>query len=210
MTSIPRPRRSGQHRPDVRDVVLGVDTHKDIHVAAVLSDIGGLLGEATFPTTATGYRQLLAWAREHGQLQRAGVECTGSYGKALTRYLRAEGIQVTEVNAPDKATRRRRGKTDAIDAQAAATAVITGRATSIPKHGDGAAEMLRILKLAKDSAVKSRTQAINQLKAILVTAEPALRESVTAPTYVRSVHHCAALRLTHGCGQTAPIQTSSI
>ncbi|MGP4092800.1 IS110 family transposase, partial [Streptomyces sp. KR55] len=145
------------------DILLGVDTHKDVHAAAVITTLGATLGGRGFPATAEGYRQLLSWARSFGILRRAGVECTGSYGAALTRHLRAEGIEVTEVNQPDKAARRRHGKTDAIDAEAAARAVLSGRATAAAKTSDGPVEMLRLFKLAKGSAIKSRTQAINQL-----------------------------------------------
>lgn len=175
------------------EVFLGVDTHKDVHAAAVVTSLGATLDGRSFPATADGYRQLVAWARSFGALRRAGVECTGSYGAALTRCLRAEGIEVTEVNQPDKAERRRRGKTDAIDAEAAARAVLSGRATASAKTGDGPAEMLRLFKLAKSSAVKSRTQAINQLKAVLVVADPALRESVTGLSNFRLVRYCAEL-----------------
>lgn len=203
MPSMPEPQPFGQ--PDTRhqDVVLGVDTHKDTHVAAVLSAVGVLLGSATFPTTAAGYRELLAWARGFAPLRQAGVEGTGSYGKALTRFLRSEGIEVTEVNSPDKAARRRRGKTDAVDAEAAARAVLSGRACVTPKAGDGPVEMVRMFKLAKASAVKSRTQAVNQLKSILVGADPELRESLTGLTYKTLVRRCAALP------ETAPTSTAA-
>jgi transposase len=193
VTSIPQPERSDQPNASDRHVVLGVDTHKDIHVAAVLTVLGVVLGSATFPTTAAGYRRLLAWARGLGTLQQAGVECTGSYGKALARHLRGEGVKVTEVNSPDKATRRRRGKNDTIDAEAAARAVLSGRATTTPKAGDGPVEMARMFKLAKASAIKSRTQAINQLKSILVSADPELRETLAGLSYKILVRRCAAL-----------------
>jgi transposase len=105
-----------------------VDTHKDLHVAAVITTLGALLGSRAFSATRAGYEQLLTWARTFGPLQRAGVECTGSYGAALARHLRTEGVQVIEVNQPDKATRRRRGKTDAIDAeQPLAPSCLAGR-----------------------------------------------------------------------------------
>jgi transposase len=165
--------------PDPAEVVLGVDTHKDVHVAAVLSTLGVLLATGSFPTTAKGYRRLLMWARGFGTVHRAGVECTGSYGAALTRYLRSEAVTVIEVNRGDRSDRRRRGKTDTLDAEAAARAVLSGRATAVAKSGDGHVEMLRMFKLAKASAIKSRSQAINQLKAVLVRADPALRESMT-------------------------------
>jgi transposase len=121
------------------------------------------------------------------------VEGTASYGAALARALRGEGVVVVEVNQPDKAHRRRRGKTDALDAEAAARAVLSGRATAIAKAGDGPVEITRMLKLAKTSAVKSRTQAINQLKAVLVGADPALRESMAALSTPRLVKACADL-----------------
>ncbi|MEY9988168.1 transposase [Streptomyces sp. V4I8] len=175
------------------DILLGVDTHKDVHAAAVISTIGAVLDGRSFPATAEGYRQLLSWAGSFGILRRAGVECTGSYGAALTRQLRAEGIEVTEVNQPDKAARRRHGKTDAVDAEAAARAVLSGRATATAKTSDGPVETLRLFKLAKNSAVKSRTQTINQLKSILVSADPALRELLAGLNNPHLVKQCAEL-----------------
>lgn len=183
------------HAPSGTDeeIVLGVDTHKDFHAAAVITVLGVALDGRTFPTTAEGYHQLIAWARSFGTLRRAGVECTGSYGAALTRHLRAEGIEVSEVNQPDKAARRRHGKTDAIDAEAAARAVLSGRATATAKTSDGPVETLRLLKLAKGSAIKARTQAINQLKSVLVSADTALRESLAGLTNPRLFKRCAEL-----------------
>lgn len=125
-------------------------------MAAVVTAAGAFVASESFPTTADGYEQLLAWARTLGRLSRAGVECTGSYGAALSRHLRAQGVTVFEVNQPDKATHRRRGKTETIDAEAAARAVVTGRATASAKAGDGPVEMLRRFKMAKTSATKSR------------------------------------------------------
>src|SRR5215213_8548951 len=175
------------------EVILGVDTHKDNHVAAVITALGAVAASRSFPTTMAGYHQLLAWARTFGTLRRAGVECTGSYGAALTRHLQAAGITVIEVNQPDKATHRRCGKTDTIDAQAAARAVLSGRATATAKTGDGPVGMLRMFKLAKSSAIKSRTQAINQLKAVLVAANPTLREELSGLSTPILIRHCAQL-----------------
>lgn len=175
------------------EVVLGADTHRDIHVAAVVSAAGAMLASRAFPATAGGYRRMLAWVRSHGTVRRAGIECTGSYGQALTRYLRGQGVEVTEVNQPDKSTRRRRGKTDAIDAEAAARAVITGRATAIAKAGDGPVEAMRVLKIARTSAVSARTKAINQLRAIIVSAPPQLREQLTGLGPATLIKRCAAL-----------------
>ncbi|MCX4513684.1 IS110 family transposase [Streptomyces sp. NBC_01619] len=191
---MPQPTLPAQRVPDpAEEVVLGVDTHKDVHVAAVITTLGASLAHQEFPATAVGYRQLLAWARSFGILHRAGVECTGSYGTALTRSLRRDGIEVVEINQPDRATRRKRGKTDAVDADAAARAVLSGRATTVPKTADGPAADMRVLRLAKESAVKARTQALNQLKAVLLAVDPDLREVLAGLSNPTLVAACAAL-----------------
>ena len=179
--------------PRPGEVVLGVDTHRDVHVAALVSSVGGLVATGSFAATAAGYRRMLAWARTMGVVQRAGVECTGSYGAALSRYLQAEGIYVIDVNQPDRATRRKRGKTDAVDAESAARAVLSGRSAAIAKTGDGMVEAMRVVKLARDSAVNARTKAINQLRAILVGADPQLRESLAGLGPGSLIRACASL-----------------
>src|SRR5438876_7559365 len=118
----------------------GVDTHADVHVAAVVDQVGRVLGTQAFPADAAGYRAALAWMRGHGELVRVGVEGTGSYGAGLARYLAAEGIEVAEVIRPNRQARRRRGKSDAADAVAAALAALNGEAPGQPKSGDGAVE----------------------------------------------------------------------
>ncbi|WP_331751806.1 transposase [Streptomyces globisporus] len=118
---------------------------------------------------------------------------TGSYGAGLAGHLAAEGIEVTEVNRPDRAARRRSGKTDAVDAGAAARAVLGGHATSTPKSKNGPVEDLRVLKVVKDSAVRNRTQAINQLKALLVSAPSQLHESLAGLSNPKLFVACAAL-----------------
>jgi transposase len=191
---MPRPSQTDQTDAG-EEVILGVDTHKDMHAAVVISLLGVVLGRRSFPTTAGGYESLLGWARGFGAPHRAGVECTGSYGKALTRYLRARGVVVIEVNKPDRAVRRRRGKTDTIDAEAAARAVLSGQATATAKTSDGQVEMLRLFKLAKSSAIKSRTQTINQLKSVVVGADPALRDELAGLSTKALVRHCARLTI---------------
>jgi transposase len=159
-------------------VTLGVDTHADCHIAAALDQLGRTLGTRTIPTTPTGYAALLDWAATLGTVDRIGVEGTGSYGAGLTRWLRAHRQVVIEVDRPNRsarAARRRHGKADDLDAYAAARAVQAGTATGTPKTADGTVEMLRSLRLARRSAVKARTQAANQLKALLVTAPDPLR-----------------------------------
>ena len=193
MSSMPHHTESSHVEPGCEQVILGVDTHKDVHVAAVITVLGVLLASAEFATTAAGYRRLLAWARGFGVVRRAGVEGTGCYGAALTRHLRRHGITVVEVNRPDRAARRRHGKTDTVDAAAAAHAVLSGRANGTAKTGDGPVEMLRMLRLARTSAVKARTQAINQLKAVVVGADPAIREALTGLSNTALTRHCTNL-----------------
>jgi transposase len=178
------------------EIVLGVDTHADMHVAAVITVMGVLLGTQAFPATAAGYAALLDWARGHGRLRRAGIEGTSSHGTALNRYLRRHDLQILEVNRPDRARRRRRGKTDAVDAENAARAVLSQQATAIAKTGDGAVEMIRMLKVARDSAIKARTQAINQLRAVLMRADPTLRDTMAALGPATLIRTCADLPTT--------------
>jgi transposase len=192
MTSIPESARSAQTDTG-GEVVLGVDTHADVHVAALLSAVGAPVATATFPASGVGYRALLAWACGHAPVGRAGVEGTGSYGAGLARHLRRAGVQVLEVNHPDRAARRRRGKTDAVDAEAAARAVLDGRATVTPKNADSPVETLRLFKVARDSAVKARTQATNQLRGVLVGANPELRESLAGLGRATLIRRCAEL-----------------
>jgi transposase len=195
MPSMPQSSVPSQASSDPDEVVVGVDTHKDVHVAAVLTSLGVLRESKKFPATAAGYQALLAWVCTFGVFRRAGVECTGSYGAALARYLRAAGVEVIEVNQPDKAARRQRGKTDTLDAEAAARAVLSGRASATAKAGDGPVEMLRVFKLAKASAVKARTQTINQLKAVLVAADPALRETLSGLSNTMLIRRCTQLEV---------------
>jgi transposase len=179
------------------EIVGGVDTHKDSHTVAALSGTGQLLGTAQFPATPAGYQELLAWLRGYGQVTRMGVEGTGSYGAGLYAYLRRAGIEVREVIRPKRQVRRRRGKSDPVDAEAAARAVIAGDDLGIPKHQDASIEAIRVLRLARRSALKARTQAANQLPAIIQTAPSPLREqlrSLRLPEIVSSVRRfrCAA------------------
>jgi transposase len=177
-----------------RLVTGGVDTHVDVHVAAACDHLGGLLATASFPTTASGYRKLLSWLRSFGTRERVGVEGTGSYGAGLARYLRAQDVAVIEVSRPNRQARRTAGKTDVIDAIAAARAVISGQAAATPKTHDGAVEALRTLRIVHNSARKARTQAINQLRALLVTAPDELRASLRRLPRRQLLATCAAFR----------------
>jgi len=185
------------------EIVLGVDTHRDQHVAAVLNAIGAVIATSAFATTASGYTDLLDWARSFGMLRRAGVECTGSYGAALSRRLQVAGVEVTDVNQTDRADRRKRGKTDTLDAEAAARAVISGRAATVAKTGDGHVEAIRVMRLARNSAVNAKVKAINQLKAIIVGADPALRDSLAGLGPATLIRRCAELPDTPGSATVA-------
>lgn len=153
----------------------GVDTHKDMHVAAVLDCIGRLLATESFPTTRRGYRQLLAWLQGFGDIAAVGIEGCGSWGAGLARFLGAHDVRVVEVNRPNRQNRRRRGKSDTVDAEAAARAVLNGDASVIPKAGDGPVEALRQLRIARSGAIKARTAAANQLHSLCDTAPDRVR-----------------------------------
>ena len=186
------------------EVILGVDTHLDTHVGAVISDIGKLLGTRSVSTDTAGYLDLLTWANSFGHLRRAGVEGTGTYGAGLARVLRDHEIEVLEVNRPDRAMRRSKGKSDPTDAENAARAVLSGRATAIQKEQSGAAEAMREVSVARRSAVKAKTQAINQLRALLVSAPQEIRDRLLKAKTAECVESCARVRT---LGKTPMLQT---
>ena len=175
-------------------VYAGVDTHRDVHVAAVVDTAGRVLATSPFPTDETGYQQLKQWLRSQGHIAQVGVEGTGSYGAGLARYLTEMNIKVLEVNRPNRQLRRRLGKTDTTDAQAAGRAVLNGEATAQPKTGDGPVEGIRMLRVARRSAVKARTQAINQLHALVVTAPEQVRHQLRGLSTQARVKTCARFR----------------
>jgi transposase len=179
---------------DARAVTGGVDTHADLHVAAALDPIGGLLGVQEFPATAAGYASLLSWLRSFGTLAVAGVEGTGSYGAGLARYLAAAGVRVVEVDRPDRQDRARQGKSDPLDAVSAARAAQSGRASGAPRGRDGAVEAIRALMVAKRSARQERTQAINQARALIVTGPEELRARFGQRSPAQLIEAIAALR----------------
>jgi transposase len=176
-------------------VIGGVDTHKDTHHAAVIAMSGRHLADREFPATAAGYAELAAWLAGFGRVTAAGVEGTGSYGAGLARHLAAAGITVREVDRPDRRARRAKGKSDPLDAYAAAGAVLSGRAAGIPKARDGIVEAIRAVHTARAGAVKARTAAICQLRALLVTAPAPLREHAPGPAAALAA---ACLRLRPG------------
>jgi transposase len=171
----------------------GVDTHAEVHVAAAVDQAGRVLGTASFPATPAGYGELLEWLGGHGPLARAGVEGTGSYGAGLARHLAGAGVTVLEVMRPDRARRRRHGKSDPVDAVSAAMAALRGDDCAVPKAQDGPAEALRALRAARRGAVKARTQAVNQLTGLLVTAPGQLRARLDGLRGKKLAAACAEL-----------------
>jgi len=179
-------------------LVLGIDTHKDLHVAVLLDRLGRWLAAASFGTTDAANRDLVAWTRSYGQVTTAGVEGTGSYGYRLAQHLTDQGITVVEVNRPDRARRRRKGKTDPVDAEAAARAVLAGDARAVPKHRNGAVGELRALVVARRSAIKARTQATNQIRALLVDGDDELRGRLRRLGKAHLARACVQLAPTAG------------
>jgi transposase len=176
MSIVGRQKRCRENPGDVaKEVVLGVDTHLEVHVAVALDGLGRRLGELAVPTTEKGYESLICWAEGFGRVRGAGVEGTSSYGAGLARHLRAIGIRVLEVERPKRRHLRRKGKSDSRDAEAAARTMLAGETAGEPKSGDGCVEMIRVLRAARRSAVKARTQAANQLRGVRVTAPETLR-----------------------------------
>ena len=187
MTSMnPDPRR--------RRVVIGVDTHKYVHVAVALDAIGGVIESRSFAADSGGYQQLIEWALTLGLKLTFAIEGTGSYGAGLTSAVRRRGIGAVEVMRTDRRDRRLRGKSDTLDAENAARAALSGNATAIPKTNDGVVEMIRQIKIAKDLAVKGRSAAIISLKTIIVNADPELREQLQQLPRMTLIARCAGLR----------------
>ena len=179
--------RSGQ-------IVVGVDTHKHIHVAAVMDTIAGIQATITIAADTGGFRQLLTFAQSFGQIISFGIEGTGSYGCALTSFVRRAGYKVVEVSRPDRRMRRLVGKSDTLDAENAARAVLSGLASAEPKTADGSVEMIRQLKVAHDSAVKARAAAMITLKAMLIHAPEQMRRDLGPKTPIMLARHLANLR----------------
>jgi transposase len=180
--------------PRRRRVTIGVDTHKHVHVAVALDDIGGLIESRSFAADASGYDQLIEWAVGLGKQVTFGVEGTGSYGAGLASAIRRRGIGVLEVLRTDRRDRRLRGKSDTLDAENAARTVMAGDARAVPKSADGQVEMMRLVKVAKDNAVKARTSAMITLKSVVVTAPPEIREELQPLSKMVLIRRCAALR----------------
>ena len=178
----------------VRRLIVGVDTHKHIHVAVAIDTQGARIEDRSFAADSHGYEQLAQWAKSLGRVETFGIEGTNSYGAGLTSVLRRAGYPVIEVNRGDRRARRANGKSDTLDAEVAARAVLSGQARAVAKCADGNAEMLRQIKVARDTAVKARTSAIITLKQIVVNAPAELRERLEPLADKALIDRCARFR----------------
>ena len=177
-----------------RCITGGVDTHLDVHVAAALDERGALLGVESFATTESGYKKLLAWLAGFGPVELVGVEGTGSYGAGLTRHLQSERIRVVEVDRPNRQRRRRKGKSDPQDAISAARAALAGDACGEAKTRDGNVESMRVLRVARSSARKGRTQALNQMRNLVSTAPEPIRAELRGLNVLHLLERASAYR----------------
>ena len=169
-----------------RRVIGGVDTHKDEHVAAIIDEHGRILGARSFSNDARGYRQLRTWMARHGEIDRVGIEGTGSYGAGLSRHLTRTGVEVLEVCRFDRQRRRHKGKSDTVDAEAAARAALARDMVATPKTATGSIEAIRALRIPRNSAMKARTQVASQIHTLIDTAPDSLREQLRGRKIKRS------------------------
>lgn len=177
-----------------RSITGGVDTHADVHVAAALDQLGALLGTESFATTPAGYAALFDWLASFGSVTKVGIEGTGSYGAGLTRSLLARGIDVVEVDCPNRKDRHREGKSDAIDAVSAARGALSGAAHGLPKGGTGPVEAMRVLLVAKRSARSERVRTLNQMRQLVFVAPDDIRARFYRLNAHNLTHETAAMR----------------
>ena len=179
----------------MNQIIIGVDTHKSNHIAVAINAQGARLGEKSIPTTRQGYNDLQTWASGFGPIKAFGIEGTGSYGAGLSRDLLAKGHTVLDVMRPNRQLRYLHGKSDSLDAESAARSVLNGQATALAKSQTGSSEMIRHIKVARDSAVKAKSQAMITLKTLIINAPTALRDTLELiKGRITRVRHVAALR----------------
>lgn len=178
----------------VVSVTGGVDTHADVHVAAVVDQNGGLLGVESFPASGAGFEELLGWLMSFGPVLRVGVEGTGSYGVGLARFLLDQEVETVEVDRPNRQLRRKHGKSDPTDAVAAARAALSGSASVTPKGRNGPVEQMRVLLVARRSAREQRIQSLTQLRQLVHTAPEPIRSRFKDRYKTGLVKEAAAMR----------------
>jgi transposase len=179
---------------ETRAVCGGVDTHLEVHVAAAIDGNGGVLDVESFAVSEVGDVQLLEWLAAFGEVVRVGVEGTGSYGAGLARFLRASGVEVVAVDRPNRQARHRQGKSDPLDAVAAARAALSGSAAGQAKHRDGPVEAMRVLLVARRSARRQRTATLVQMRQLCFCAPEPIRARFAGLTQFQLVNQAAALR----------------
>ena len=175
-------------------VIGGVDTHKNTHYAAVIDDHGRFLGHREFPANDSGYQDLLDWVQSYGEVLAIGVESTGSFGATLSRFLTARSVRVVEVNRPNRIARHMDGKSDRLDAEQIARAVLGQTSTATPKAKSGMVEVIRTLRVTRSSAVKTRTNTFNTLWGVMIGAPSPLRDELVVLSKKTLVNRCLRLR----------------
>ncbi|NNN16636.1 MAG: IS110 family transposase [Acidimicrobiaceae bacterium] len=190
-------------------VIGGVDTDKEFHCAAALDETGRLLGTEEFPTTKQGINELQQWLEGFGDVEAVGVEGTGSYGAELTRRLHGNGTKVLEVPRPNRQGRRRLGKSDPIDAEAAARSVMSGQAVIVPKLGSSQIECIRMLRVTRQGALKAKIAATNTLKSMVITAPGELRDQLLQRNTQQLIATCRSFRV-RGADPCDPLQGTKL
>ncbi len=193
-----------------RAVTGGIDTHGETHVAAVLDEVGSLLGTKSFEANSDGYSALLSWLAEFGAVGKVGVEGTGAYGAGLARFLARAGVKVIEVDRPNRQNRRRTGKSDPIDAVEAARAALSGRAQGHAKSRDGAVEAIRVLVVAKRSARQARAKALTQMRQLTFTAPDQLQNRIKGLPAPQFIAAAQGLRLTRSADRVMVATKASL
>jgi transposase len=180
---------------DEVDFVIGVDTHRDVHVCAfVAARSGATVAEASISADPSGYRHALGLGREHAPGRRVwAIEGAGACGAGLARFLAACGERLIEVERPVRLGGGARGKSDSLDAIRAARSVL-GQTKLAPPRQQGRRESLRALQTTREGAVVARTQALNQLRALIVVCPEPLRSELRLLSQARLIAHCLRLR----------------
>jgi len=193
-----------------RAVTGGIDTHGEIHVAAALDEVGGLLGAESFPANPDGYAALFSWLRSFGSVTKVGVEGTGSYGAGVTRFLARQGVEVVEVDRQNRQARRQSGKSDPLDAVEAARAALSGRARGKAKSRDGSIEAIRVLVVAKRSARTSRIKALTQMRQLTFSAPDQLQSRLKGLPIAQFVSVAQGLRPTRSADPVTAATKASL
>ena len=193
-----------------RTVTGGIDTHGEVHVAAVLDEVGGLLGTASFSADPEGYSDLMSWLEAFGEISKVGVEGTGSYGAGIARHLVRAGVHVVEVNRQNRQSRRQSGKSDPLDAVEAARAAQSGRAHGQAKSRDGSVEAIRVLVVAKRSARTSRIKALTQMRQLTYSAPDQLQSRLKGLPIPKFVSVAQGLRPTRSADPVTAATKASL